>query len=205
VQCKHIVLVSKAKHSLTSQVKIRGYQSSKDSSTVNDAEMRNFSTAECGKAIRGSLRNVPHLIFCKLPLDNFPQSAFRKIPAPRPQDSDHSGRGGSSVEPGGWIVGRGRCQVTGEVLWWRSCSEGVNCCRLAPAPTTRRRPATTRTTAAAGWVVAGWCAGGANAIVDSDAISIRESRPAEPDYKPSSSAPLHRPICHGNGCLVTFR
>jgi len=44
---------------------------------VNDAEMRNFSAAECGKAIRGSLRNVPHLIFRKLPLDNFPHSAIR--------------------------------------------------------------------------------------------------------------------------------
>jgi len=51
---------------------------------VNDAEMGNFSAAECGKAIRGILRNVPHLIFCKLPLANFPHSAiaFRKIPAP---------------------------------------------------------------------------------------------------------------------------
>jgi len=27
------------------------------------AEMQNFSLAECGKAIRGNLRNVPHLIF----------------------------------------------------------------------------------------------------------------------------------------------
>ena len=49
--------------------------------------MRNFSAAECGKAIRGTLRNVPHLIFRKLPLDNFPQSAFRKIPAPEQQTS----------------------------------------------------------------------------------------------------------------------
>ena len=40
------------------------------------AEMRNFSAAECGKAIRGTLRNVPHLIFRKLPLDNFPHSAI---------------------------------------------------------------------------------------------------------------------------------
>jgi len=31
----------------------------------------------CGKAIRGNLRNVPHLIFRKLPLDNFLHSAFR--------------------------------------------------------------------------------------------------------------------------------
>ena len=41
------------------------------------AEMRNFSAAECRKAIRGNLRNVPHLIFSKLPLDNFPHSAIR--------------------------------------------------------------------------------------------------------------------------------
>jgi len=39
--------------------------------------------AECRKAIRGNLRNVPHLIFRKLPLDNFPHSAIRKIPAPQ--------------------------------------------------------------------------------------------------------------------------
>ena len=44
------------------------------------AEMRNFSAAECGKATRGNLRNVPHLIFRKLPLDNFPHSA--KYPCP---------------------------------------------------------------------------------------------------------------------------
>jgi len=31
----------------------------------------------CGKAIRSNLRNVPHLIFCKLPLDNFSHSAIR--------------------------------------------------------------------------------------------------------------------------------
>jgi len=41
------------------------------------SEMRNFSAAECGKAITGNLRNVPHLIFRKLPLDNFPHSAIR--------------------------------------------------------------------------------------------------------------------------------
>ena len=41
-----------------------------------------FRLRECGKAIRGTLRNVPHLIFRKLPLDNFPHSAIRKIPAP---------------------------------------------------------------------------------------------------------------------------
>jgi len=40
-------------------------------------EMQNFSPAECGKAIRGNLRNVPHLIFRKLPLDNFLDSAIR--------------------------------------------------------------------------------------------------------------------------------
>jgi len=43
------------------------------------AEMRNFSAEACGKAIRGNLRNVPLLIFCKLPLDNLPHSAIRKI------------------------------------------------------------------------------------------------------------------------------
>jgi len=35
------------------------------------------SAAECGKATRGNLRNVPHLIFRKLPRDNFPHSAIR--------------------------------------------------------------------------------------------------------------------------------
>jgi len=35
-----------------------------------------FSAAECGKAIRGNLRNIPHLIFCKLPIDNFLHSAI---------------------------------------------------------------------------------------------------------------------------------
>jgi len=49
---------------------------------LQSAEMRSFSAAECGKVIRSNLRNVPYLIFRKLPLDNFPQSAFRKIPAP---------------------------------------------------------------------------------------------------------------------------
>ena len=51
---------------------------------LQSAEMRNFSAAECGKAIRGNLRNVLHLIFRKLPLTTFriPQSAFRKILAP---------------------------------------------------------------------------------------------------------------------------
>jgi len=49
---------------------------------LQSTEMQNFSAAECGKAIRSNLRNVQHLIFRKLPLDNFPQSAFRKIPAP---------------------------------------------------------------------------------------------------------------------------
>ena len=42
--------------------------------------MRNFSAAECGKVIRGNLRNVPHLLFRKLPLGNFPHSA--KYPRP---------------------------------------------------------------------------------------------------------------------------
>ena len=43
---------------------------------LQSAEMRNFSAAECRKVMRGNLRNVPHLIFCKLPLDNFPHSAI---------------------------------------------------------------------------------------------------------------------------------
>jgi len=43
---------------------------------LRSAEMQNFSAAECRKAIRGNLRNVPHLIFRKLPLDNFPHSAI---------------------------------------------------------------------------------------------------------------------------------
>jgi len=41
------------------------------------AEMRNFSAAECVKATRGNLRNFPHLIFRKLPLDNFLHFAIR--------------------------------------------------------------------------------------------------------------------------------
>jgi len=41
MQRKHMLLEPKAKHSSTSQVKIGGYiKSSKDSSTVRDAEMR---------------------------------------------------------------------------------------------------------------------------------------------------------------------
>jgi len=48
------------------------------------AEMRNFSAAECGKVIMGNLRNVPHLIFCKLPLDNFPHSAKYSRPSQLP-------------------------------------------------------------------------------------------------------------------------
>ena len=51
-------------------------------------EMRNFSAAECRKAIRGNLRNVLHLIFRKLPLNNFWNSAFRKIPAPTGKSED---------------------------------------------------------------------------------------------------------------------
>ena len=42
-----------------------------------EMEMRNFSPAECGKATRGNLRNVLHLTFRKLPLDNFPHSNIR--------------------------------------------------------------------------------------------------------------------------------
>jgi len=49
---------------------------------LQSTEMRNFSAAECGKAIRGNLQNVSQLIFRKLPLDNFPHSTFRKILAP---------------------------------------------------------------------------------------------------------------------------
>jgi len=45
--------------------------------SLRSAEMRNFLAAECGKATRGNLRNVPHLIFRKLPLDNFPHSTIR--------------------------------------------------------------------------------------------------------------------------------
>jgi len=89
MQRKHILLASKSKHiprhhTLKYAAISRQIKSSKYRSTVNDAEMRNFSAAECGTAIRGTLRNVPHSIFCKLPLTTFriPQSAFRKIPAP---------------------------------------------------------------------------------------------------------------------------
>jgi len=42
---------------------------------LQSAKMQNFSAAEFGKAIRDNLRNVPHLIFRKLSLDNFPRSA----------------------------------------------------------------------------------------------------------------------------------
>jgi len=44
---------------------------------LRSVEMRNFSAAECGKAIRGNLRNVLHLIFYKLPLENFLHFAIR--------------------------------------------------------------------------------------------------------------------------------
>jgi len=43
---------------------------------LRSAEMQNFSAAECVKAIRGNLWNVPHLIFRKLPLDSFLHSAI---------------------------------------------------------------------------------------------------------------------------------
>jgi len=33
-------------------------------------------------------------------------------------------------------------------------------------------------------------------------IYVRESRPIGPNYKPSYNAPLHRPICQNNHCLV---
>ena len=46
--------------------------------------MRNFSAAGCGKVMRGNLRNIPHLIFSKLPIDNFTHSTIRKIHAPMP-------------------------------------------------------------------------------------------------------------------------
>jgi len=48
--------------------------------SLRSAEMRNFSAAECRKAMKGNLRSVLHLIFCKLPLDNFPHSV--KYPHP---------------------------------------------------------------------------------------------------------------------------
>ena len=51
---------------------------------LRSAEMRNFSAAECEESIRGNVRNVLHLIFRKLPLDNFPQCAFYKIAMPVP-------------------------------------------------------------------------------------------------------------------------
>jgi len=54
---------------------------------LQSAELRNFSAAEWGKAIKDNLQNVLHLIFCKLPLDNFPHSVFHKIPAPLPLTS----------------------------------------------------------------------------------------------------------------------
>jgi len=38
---------------------------------LRSAGMRNFSAAQCGKVVRGNLRTVLHLIFRKLPLDNF--------------------------------------------------------------------------------------------------------------------------------------
>jgi len=46
------------------------------------AEMRNFSAADCGKATRGNLRNVLHLIFRKLPLDKFRNPHSAKYPRP---------------------------------------------------------------------------------------------------------------------------
>ena len=60
---------------------IQLYNASDERTVVlQSAEMRNFSAAECGKVIRGNLRNVPQLVFRKLPLDNFPHSA--KYPRP---------------------------------------------------------------------------------------------------------------------------
>ena len=46
---------------------------------LRSVEMRNFSAVKCNQ---GNWRNVLHLIFRKLPLDNFPHSVFRKIPTP---------------------------------------------------------------------------------------------------------------------------
>jgi len=46
---------------------------------LRSVEMRIF---RLWNAIRGNLRNVLHLIFHKLPLDNFPHSVFCKIPTP---------------------------------------------------------------------------------------------------------------------------
>jgi len=43
---------------------------------VSFAICGNAESFGCGKAIRGNLRNVPHLIFGKLPLHNFPYSAI---------------------------------------------------------------------------------------------------------------------------------
>jgi len=47
---------------------------------LRSVKMRNFLAAQCGKSIRGNLRNVPHSIFHILPLDNFPHST--KYPRP---------------------------------------------------------------------------------------------------------------------------
>jgi len=61
--------------------------------TLQSEEMWNFSAAECGTAIRGNLWNVPHLIFRKLPLDNFLHFAIR-IPqnnCARPSHIDNDG------------------------------------------------------------------------------------------------------------------
>jgi len=48
------------------------------------AEIQNFSAAECGKEIRGNLRNILHLIFRKLPLTTFriPYSTLCKMHVP---------------------------------------------------------------------------------------------------------------------------
>jgi len=51
------------------------YNTSEHLVILRSAEMRNFSAVECGKVTRGNLRNVPHLIFCKLLLNNFLHSA----------------------------------------------------------------------------------------------------------------------------------
>jgi len=72
----------------------------------------------------------------------------------------------------------------------------------------------TQTMAAAVWVVAGRCAGGANAVANSDLHLCCVGR-----LKPSTFTPLGRPtsfvianaqslrwpMCRGNQCLVTFR
>jgi len=46
---------------------------------LRSVELRDFRLRN---VIRGNLWNVPHLIFCKLPCDNFLHSSIREIPVP---------------------------------------------------------------------------------------------------------------------------